>query len=251
MNAPLSPEVAVTDQPVPQEDAETATKPSVIPSRGIKMPMDKALLRPRIRQSLRKNSYEGYEADAIMKIAREGDTVIELGAGIGYISTLIGVHKPVKAIHAFEANPRLIDYIHRAHALNGVTNATVHNALLAPRKGPPCDFYIRQNFLASSMDPEGGPEDGVVAVEQIEVRNINTTFREIKPDVLVCDIEGAEAEILPALKYDGLRAAVIELHPQNVGAPGIRAVFDAMHAAGLAFYPRWSHRKVAVFRREW
>lgn len=232
-------------------EATTTQAAPIIRSRGIEMPLDKDLLAPRVRQALRKDTYEGFEADAILKIAREGDTVIELGAGIGYISTLIGVHKPVKAIHAFEANPRLIDYIHRTHALNGVTCATVHNALLVPRKGPPRDFYVRRNFLASSLDPGEADTGELLSVEKVETRNISTTFRELQPDVLVCDIEGAEAEIFPALKYEGLRAAVIELHPQNVGAPGIRAVFDAMHALGLAFYPRWSHRKVAVFRREW
>ncbi len=44
---------------------------------------------------------------------------------------------------------------------------------------------------------------------------------------------------------------MIELHPQWIGATGVRDVFDAMHRAGLTYYPRWSYRKVIVFRREW
>ena len=239
--------------PSPSETTETTEKPErpYIRSRGIKMPKEREIIRGRTRNALRQGTYEGFEADAVMKIAREGDTVLELGGGIGYISTLIGAQRPVKEIHTFEANPLLIDYIHAAHALNNVTNVTVHNALLGPKKGKPRDFYCRQNFLASSLDYDARPPDGIVSVEKIEVRGINTTFNEIKPDVLICDIEGAEAEILPALKYDGLRAAVIELHPQWIGAEGVRAVFDAMHRAGLTYYPRWSYRKVVVFRRAW
>ncbi|UYV39051.1 FkbM family methyltransferase [Rhodobacteraceae bacterium D3-12] len=230
---------------------EVAQNTPHIISRGIKMPKVQGITRPRIRRSLRENTYEGYEADAVMKIAREGDTILELGAGLGYISTLIGAKRPVKEIHAFEANPQLIDYIRSAHALNGITNATVHNALLGPRKAKPRNFYVRRNFLASSLDGDALNPDGIQSVEQIEVRGINTTFNEIKPDVLICDIEGAEAELLPALKYDGLRAAVIELHPQWIKAAGVRAVFEAMHNCGLTYYPRWSYRKVVVFRREW
>jgi FkbM family methyltransferase len=222
-----------------------------IKSRGIKMPKRAGITRPRIRRSLRENTYEGFEANAVMKIARDGDTVLELGAGIGYISTLIGAKRPVKEIHAFEANPALIDYIHSAHALNGVTNATVHNVLLGPRKTKPRDFYVRKNFLASSLDKDALNPESIVSVEKIEVRGINPTFNQIKPDVLICDIEGAEAELLPALSYDGLRAAVIELHPQWIKAEGVRAVFEAMHRLGLTYYPRWSHRKVVVFRRQW
>ena len=235
----------------PPAPAETGADTPHIVSRGIRMPKHKQITRPRIRQALRSGGYEGFEADAVAKIARDGDTVLELGAGIGFISTLIGATRPVKAIHSFEANPYLIDYIRSAHALNGVTTATVHNVLLAPQAGPPRDFYCRRNFLASSLSPETGPEDGILSVEKIEVRGVNDAFAEIRPDVLVCDIEGGEVELLPALDYDGLRAAVIELHPQWIKAEGIRAVFDAMHRAGLAYYPRWSHRKVVVFRREW
>lgn len=235
----------------PDTAPEIAADMPHIKSRGIKMPKRPGITRPRIRRSLRENTYEGFEADAVMKIAREGDTVLELGAGIGYISTLIGAKRPVKEIHSFEANPHLIDYIRTAHALNGITNATVHNALLGPRKSKPRDFFVRKNFLASSLDGDALNPDGIVSVEKIEVRGINNTFNDIKPDVLICDIEGAEAELLPALKYDGLRAAVIELHPQWIKAEGVRAVFDAMHNAGLTYYPRWSYRKVVVFRREW
>jgi FkbM family methyltransferase len=241
------------DSPSPDTPTPSVAPQEVpnIKSRGIMMPRHPEITRPRMRRALRQDTYEGYEADAVMKIAREGDTVLELGGGIGYISTLIGAKRPVREIHTFEANPRLIDYIHAAHALNGVTNAHVHNALLGPRKGKPRDFYCRRNYLASSLSPDTGPEDGIIAIEKVEVRGINATFNEIKPDVLICDIEGGEAEIFPALNYDGLRAAVIELHPQWIGAPGVRAVFDAMHRAGLTYYPRWSYRKVIVFRKAW
>ncbi|WP_137700225.1 FkbM family methyltransferase [Marimonas lutisalis] len=236
-------------------DASTPTAPAeaqaVIMSRGLKFPKHPAVNRPRIRKALRQNTYEGLEADAVMKIAREGDTVIELGAGIGYISTLIAAKKPVKEIHSFEANPHLIDYIRSAHAANNVTNVTVHNAILAPQTSAPVDFYVRQNLLASSLDKDATNTAAITSVEKVEVRDINETFATLQPDVLVCDIEGAEADILPALNYDGLRAAVLELHPQWIGAPGVRAVFEAMHRAGLTYFPRWSHRKVVVFRREW
>lgn len=243
---------ATTTAPAPPEtQQESPQEAPHVTSRGIRMPLHPDITRPRIRQSLRSGGYEGLEADAIMKIARDGDTVIELGAGIGFISTLVGAKRPVKAIHSFEANPYLIDYIRDAHALNGVTTATVHNALLAPQPGPPRDFYCRRNFLASSLSPATGPEDGILAIEKVEQRGINDVFAQLKPDVLVCDIEGGEAELLPALDYDNLRAAVIELHPQWIGPTGVRAVFDAMHRAGLTYYPRWSYRKVVVFRRHW
>lgn len=234
----------------PHADSPETTK-GPVRSRGLRFPADPAILTPRIRQSLRKNAYEKLESDAVLKVARAGDTVLELGAGIGYMSSLIASKRPVTAIHSFEANPNLINYIQRVHAENGITNVTVHNALLGPKAADPVDFYVRKNLLASSLDKTATDESEIVSTERVAVHDINDTFAAIRPSVLVCDIEGAEADILPALDYDGLRAAVIELHPQWIGPEGVRAVFEAMHGAGLTYFPRWSHRKVVVFRRSW
>ncbi|WP_439110789.1 FkbM family methyltransferase [Lentibacter sp.] len=235
---------------VQTETPDTATEIGIVRSRGVRVPKDPAVITPRIRRSLRLNGYEGKEVNAALRVVNSGDTVLELGGGIGYVSTILAKKRDVKAIHTFEANPHLIDFHRQMHRLNDVTTITTHNALLAARKGKPQSFYVRENFLASSLEPEV-TNMPVKSVEEVEVLGINTMFNKIKPDVFICDIEGAEADLLPHLKYTGLRAAVIELHPQWIGAAGVRAVFDAMHAAGLTYFPRLSDQKVVCFRREW
>lgn len=222
----------------------------VMHSRGVMVPRDPAVMTPKLRRALRLNGYEAKEVNAALKCVADGDTVLELGGGIGFVSTFLAKKRAVQAIHTYEANPHLIAFQHQMHALNEVTTVTTHNALLAPRKGKPQSFYVRENFLASSLSPEVSNMP-VKSVEEVQVLGLNTVFREVKPDVFICDIEGAEAELLPHLKYDGLRAAIIELHPQWIGAEGVRAVFDAMHAAGLSYFPRWSDQKVVCFRKEW
>ena len=52
-----------------------------------------------------------------MRVARAGDTVLELGGGIGYMSTLLAVKTRARVV-SFEANPALIDYIRSVHAAN-------------------------------------------------------------------------------------------------------------------------------------
>lgn len=231
-----------TDTPLPHTP--------VIRSRGVRVPKDPAVMTPKIKRSLRLHGYEGKEVNAALRVVTTGDTVLELGGGIGYVSTILAKKRKVKAIHTFEANPHLIGFQRQMHALNDVSTITTHNALLAARKGKPQSFYVRENFLASSLEPEV-TNMPVKSVEEVEVLGINTMFNKIKPDVFICDIEGAEADLLPHLKYDGLRAAVIELHPQWIGAAGVRAVFDAMHTAGLTYFPRLSDQKVVCFRRDW
>ncbi|ETX28308.1 FkbM family methyltransferase [Roseivivax isoporae] len=219
-------------------------------SRGLKIPKDGTIVRGRIRGALKSGGYEGKEAEAVLKVVTGGDRVLELGAGIGYMSTLIASKRPVDRVVSYEANPALIPFIHAMHAANDVTNVTVHNALLSDGPGDPVPFYVRQSFLSSSMDRESDP-DGIVATEMVARHDIHAVLAELRPQVLVCDIEGAEARLLPAADLSCLRAAVIELHPQWIGQAGVQAVFDAFHRGGLTYFPRWSDAKVVCFRKGW
>ncbi|WP_116598705.1 FkbM family methyltransferase [Primorskyibacter marinus] len=230
-------------------DAPMQSRP-FLKSRGMKIPKHPDITTGRVRGALREGLYERKECDAVMKVVQQGDVVLELGAGIGYMSTLIATKKPVEHVHAFEANPGLIPYIRSVHEANNVTNVTVHHALLAPEDGEPADFFVRKNFLASSLDRESGP-DSIVSVAKVEVRSLPKTLATIRPTVLVCDIEGAEAGLLASADWSGLRAAVIELHPQWIGQAGVQSVFDTMHKAGLTYFPKASEAKVVTFRKGW
>jgi FkbM family methyltransferase len=197
---------------------------------------------------LQTNAYEAKETYAALRILREGDVVLELGGGIGYMSTLAATKRAIKSVHSFEANPHLIPYIQQVHASNGVTNAHVTNAILGPRKGS-VGFYLRDPMLGSSMSLIEGEE--TPPSTKVDVLNSKTVFEEIKPNVLICDIEGAEVDLIPQLDLTGLRAAIIETHPQWIGPTGINKVMRAFMDAGLAYYHRGSHGKVLCFRTEW
>lgn len=227
--------------------AQPAPTGPMITSRGLRFPLDKAILRPRLRQLLKKQEYERKESEAVLHIVKRDDTVIELGGGIGYMSTLMAV-KCGATVHAFEGNPGLIPYIRRVHAENNAAGAVVHHALIGPAAGA-ADFYIRENILASSMTEMAGEPH--LSVTQVQVRAATDVFAALNPTVLVCDIEGAEAHLIPALPLQGLRAAILELHPQWIGQAGVKAVFDAFAAAGLTYYPKASEAKVVTFLKGW
>lgn len=219
-----------------------------IVSHGMKFPKDGAIIRGGVRGALRENTYEAKETAAALRTVRAGDRVIELGAGIGYMSTLVSKKRNVESVHAFEANPHLIDYIRSVHAANEVTNATVVNAILGKRKGS-ASFYVRNKLTASSLEKMDGA--GIASVETIDVLNAAHVFKDIAPNVLIADIEGAEVDLIPDLDLTGLRAAIIELHPQWIGPTGVNIVMQAFMDAGMAYYHRGSHGKVVAFRRRW
>lgn len=227
---------------------ETAKTDRYLWCRGMRFPLDRSILPERIRRLLRQGTYEEKEAIAALKLIKAGDVVLELGGGIGFMSTLVGTKTPATSVHSFEANPNLVPYIQEVHAANEVTNAHVTHAVLGEKDGS-TSFYLRQNFLASSLDPEQGVSEG--SEVEVPTRDVNAVIAELKPSVLICDIEGAEVDLLPKMNLTGLRAVVMETHPQWIGKSGIRKLFHCLDDAGLVFYPKWSHGKVAVFRSDW
>ncbi|MEM6305007.1 MAG: FkbM family methyltransferase [Pseudomonadota bacterium] len=234
------------DGPLP--DPEGTETEGFIRSRGMRFPKHPEIIKGRVRKLLRQNAYEDKETNAALRVVRPGDVVLELGGGIGYMSTLVATKRDVKSVHSFEANPHLIPYIRQVHAANGVTNAEVTNALLGPRKGS-ADFYVRDPMLGSSLEVLEGEVDPPSV--KVDVLNAGTVFKDIAPNVLICDIEGAEMDLIPQLPLKGLRAAILETHPQWIGPKGINRVMQAFMDAGLAYYHRGSEGKVLCFRTEW
>lgn len=216
--------------------------------RDMRFPGDIIPLPAQVRRSLRRGHYEHGEAEAALKLIRKGDVVLELGGGIGFMSTLISTKTRAQVVHSFEANPGLIDYIREVHRLNRAKKAHLHHAVLGDRDGM-ATFYCREDILSSSLDPTDGGTD--TTPKQVPMRDANAVFAEIKPTVLVCDIEGAEVDLLPKLNLSGLRALLIELHPQWIGSKGIKDIFQLLHEQGLVFFPKFSSGKVAVFRSNW
>lgn len=221
-----------------------------IHSKGMRFPRDERIIPARRRRLLREGRYEEKEYTAIMAALRPDDVVIELGAGMGYISTAVAM-KGARAVHSFEANPAMIPYIREVHRLNGVTGVNLTHAVLGASAGKVA-FHIREDFTASSLTAEPTGRVGpVIAVEEVEMLDIRAVIAAIAPTFLICDIEGAEADLIPAADLSGLRCAVVELHPQWIGAAGVAAVFGAMAAAGLTYFPRGSNAKVVTFKRGW
>lgn len=233
---------------MPESQTVDQNAEEFVMSRGMKFPKDPRFIKGRIRGALRQRRYELKETEAVLKTVREGDVVIELGAGIGYMSTLVASKRNIKSVHAFEANPALVPYIKSVHAANNLSNAHVVHGILGKRKGT-VDFYVRDNLLASSMMPFEGENEPTV--EKVDVLNAKQVFKDIEPNVLICDIEGAEADLLPELDLSKLRAAIVELHPQYIGPEGVNKVFRAFMDGGLAYYHRASTNKVVCFRRGW
>ena len=221
-------------------------QPAHITSHNVRFPTDLPPMLRRTRKLLAEDAYEDKESAAALRVVKRGDRVVELGAGMGYMSSIVAKNCAPAEVHAFEANPALIPCIQRVHSENGLTNVTVHHALLGPKAGE-ADFYVRKNFVASSMLPD--PAESVISKHKVPVLPARKTIAGLRPDILICDIEGAEEMVLPLLDLSAVRSAIVDLHPQYIGLNGVQKVFDAMTAGGLVYNAKRSNGKVVTWSR--
>ena len=115
-------------------DGDAPKRDPYLHSRGLKVPKDPAITHGKMRRDIKLEGYEDKEARAVQRLIRHGDKVLELGGGIGYISTLAASKRNLEWVHIYEANPRLIPYIKRMHEANDVTCATVQCNDERPRR---------------------------------------------------------------------------------------------------------------------
>ncbi|MGR3467099.1 MAG: FkbM family methyltransferase [Shimia sp.] len=218
-------------------------------SHGVEFPDEPKIVDAELRRLLEKEIYEGPEVRGLSRFVTENDKVLEIGAGIGFISTYIMKVLGAKRIMAFEANPDLIPFIRRVHGLNGVSNAKVRNAVLfndtddMPDRVP---FYITDPLRGSSLIR---PDDGVYREVAVPTARLSAVIAEWQPTLIVCDIEGAETSLFEAVEFGSVKRLYAESHRRKVGGLGIRKLFHDMHRHDFFFNARYSADGQVLFHR--
>ena len=217
---------------------------------GVSLPHDDAIITPQVAAALKRGNYERPEVLATPKFLEPEDRVLELGAGIGYISSYVAKVIGVEHVTCVEANPMLADYIRRMHEMQGLSNTSVKNcvavpggATLEPEKE--VDFYIRDPFWSSSLD--AGRD--VVSVARIPQEYLSDLIRDADATAMIVDIEGGERDIFQGGDLGTVRKIYVELHTRYIRPKGIKACFDALSEQGFYYDQRVSHGGVVLFRK--
>ncbi|WP_299041064.1 FkbM family methyltransferase [uncultured Tateyamaria sp.] len=175
--------------------------------------------------------YEGEEIAGALAVVRPGDRVLELGAGLGVVGAVIARNAQPDAVLSFEANPNLIPHIEALHRLNGLEEVMEvrHQVVTAgPNQPQHMTFHLRNSFLGSSLIDTPRRQTTAVDVPTVPYGRVINTFR---PDVLIMDIEGGELDLLRHANLRGIRAIVIEFHPDAYGKEGVRECKDILKLA--------------------
>lgn len=213
---------------------------------GIDIPLNIPILTPEIRKAFLLGTYEDKECKTISSLLSPGERVLEIGVGLGVISTLILKNPNVSAYKGYEANPELLPWIEKIFNLNGVSSS-IENALLviAPtQKHSP--FYQRENFWASSMDDTTW---GYQSIINVPLQDFERLLDSYKPTLLVCDIEGGEYDLLKHANLGSVNKIYLEVHPKVLGEQRIATLFNSLSDAGFVENQRYSLGDVRFLQR--
>jgi FkbM family methyltransferase len=196
-----------------------------------------------VRKSLQRNKYESAEAYLVSRLVRPGDTVLDLGAGLGLTAILAAKASGGGRVVAYEANPAIAPLAEKNARRNGV-QVEIRNRAVAAKKGA-CEFHIRRSFPASSFAATKGSK-----TIQIEADAAQEVIDEIRPDVIICDIEGIEREVLAKSNLPSVQRMVVEVHPQIIGLLGVVECTEALALSGFRLVPSLCFEQVLVFDRD-
>ncbi|MEO0944249.1 MAG: FkbM family methyltransferase, partial [Pseudomonadota bacterium] len=212
---------------------------------GIRIPFVPEIITPRIERQMRLGRYESGECKAAKKWVRAGDRVLELGAGVGLVGSAIASIEGVERVVSIEANIRLLDMIAETHKINNIDTIEMRNGIVAKEAAPNTPFYVRPHFWASSMAPDPHYSEEI----SLPAYALGDLIEEIKPTVIVADIEGGELEAFDDVTLDGVRVVILELHTPVYGIEGQRKILKHFDKLGFRAEAEYLSSSVWILNR--
>jgi FkbM family methyltransferase len=206
-------------------------------------------------EALNFGSYEKAEVDAACSLVAPGETFFDIGANVGFYSLTLARRVPGLRIHAFEPIPRTFAALERHLALNGMTTTRAHNFGFSDTAGEKTFYFSPEGSgNASAANLSGAPS--VVEIRcRLERLDDFVTRERVAPDLVKCDVEGAELLVFkggletlarhrPAILTEMLRkwSAPFGYHPNEI--------IDTLERMGYGCFTVRGSRLVAFGRMD-
>jgi FkbM family methyltransferase len=200
---------------------------SVITIEGVRIRIGKHMSR-RVERALSRGGYQRDELRLIGSVLSPTDVVLEVGAGLGLVSSYCAKRIGSNRVFAFEADPELEPCIRETYQLNGV-DPTLEMCAVAARAGR-VTVYRDKHFVSSSVARRR------VGARPVEVpgRALNYVVENVRPTLLVIDAEGAERNLFEGGKLPTVNKIVLELHERVIGPDGTDRVRAQLAELGFA-----------------
>lgn len=200
---------------------------------GIRIPV-MSRLTDNICAAIYDGHYEGAELRTFKTMLDDDDVVLEVGAGIGFLSSYCAKAIGSEKVFTYEANPKLEALIRDVYAANQV-QPTLKIGVLGRQAGT-TRFYITRDFWASSLLPPAEPSE----VVSVPVYDLNAEIRKVQPSFLLMDIEGGEYDLIKSIDFHSIRKISIEIHTDVLGQERVDEMKSIMSDAGFVVDQRLS-----------
>jgi FkbM family methyltransferase len=175
-------------------------------------------------------TYEPEQTALFEQLIRPGQTVLDVGANVGYYTLLASVLVgPEGRVHAFEPEPRNAGFLRRHAQINRRRNVTVQQAAVSDRAG------------TGRFDFGSGTGTGHLAdAGALEVRTVRLddycAEHGLAPSAIKIDVEGAEMSVLQGARGTLERHRPI-LFLSTHGAEAHRASLAFLRGLGYGVRP--------------
>lgn len=201
-----------------------------------------------LREDLESGRYEWNEAAAIRHHVKQGDRVLDLGAGAGYISILAGQKAGAENVIAVDGNPMMAEALRHNLDRNGAEETMMlEGAVVADSYDEETVLYAQRPafWSAGLAQPDTNPE----VIVEVPALPLSELFEAYKPTVVSMDVEGGELELCQQIWPDYVRLVIMEIHPNVYGSSGTKALVDGMSDNNFTLHPRGTRGEVIVWRR--
>ncbi|MEM9400516.1 MAG: FkbM family methyltransferase [Verrucomicrobiota bacterium] len=188
--------------------------------------------------------YEREEVKLLENALEDGDVVLEVGAGIGFMGVNASKMKRLSRYVAYEANPQLIPYIKKNMVQNEVSFEVV-NAILFDQETS-CKFYVAPDFWVSSLIQ---PNTNNYEVIDVRAVNKNAVISEISPSLLIVDIEGGEIDFFKDLNLSSVKKILLEIHPFVLSNRDLTKLYYDFFEYGFEIDFMSSFKNVVLFNK--
>lgn len=138
-------------------------------------------------------TFERHKQEVFAATILQGDVVYDLGAHVGLYSLLAASRGGFAGhVYAFEPVPRNLAYLYRHLSLNGVTNCSVIDAAVTSTSG----MATFDQSVHPAMGHLGAGGSDMINVRTVVLDELLASRTIRPPNVIKCDIEGAEYSAL-------------------------------------------------------
>jgi FkbM family methyltransferase len=185
--------------------------------------------------------YEPTETELFKSKIRPGDTVVDVGANIGWFTVIASklVGKEGRVI-AFEPEPTSFEYLKRNVEANGCTNVVLEQKALSNEAGE-IELFTATEHLGQHRISDWGDGRRAVKVEALPLDDYLAGSR-ISVDVIKIDTEGAEGVIVEGMEETLKRSRNVKLFmeylPENLRRSGYDPIklLQRLEAHGFQFH---------------